>query len=388
MAAVEKSYEFVATASFGLEAVVQRELRGLGHEDLRTENGRVHFRGDFAAMCRANLWLRAADRVLVHMGTFPARTFEELFEGTKALPWKDWIPEGGSFPVDGRSVRSQLSSVPTCQSIAKKAIVESLRPGRGKGWLEESGPNFGIEVSLTADMATLTIDTTGDGLFRRGYRHPQATAPLKETMAAGLILLSYWNAERPLMDPMCGTGTLLIEAAWIANERAPGLGREFAAEEWPWIPQQVWQDARDEAKAREKKQDLVLIGLDIDRHELSKAEASARRAGLERVIHFECADLSDFTTDLEYGCLITNPPYGERLGGDEEDLHQLYRTLSKVLRPLDTWSKYIFTAYPDLERDFHRKAERRRKLYNGGIPCTYYQYLGPRPPRPGPDGPA
>lgn len=382
------SFDLLATASFGLEAVVARELRGLGHEDLRTENGRVHFRGDAAALCRANLWLRAADRVLVHMGTFPARSFEELFEGTRSLPWRDWIPEKGSFPVDGRSVRSQLSSVPACQKIVKKAIVESLRQGRGEGWLEESGPTYAVEVSITNDQATLTIDTTGDGLYRRGYRHPQATAPLKETLAAGLVLLSYWNAERPLMDPMCGTGTILIEAAWIARDRAPGLAREFAAEAWHRIPEQAWKHARDEAKNREKKNDLVIIGLDNDRHELSKAEASARRAGLERVIHFECADLADFRTDLQYGCLVTNPPYGERMGGEEEDLHQLYRTLSKVLRPLDTWSKYVFTAYPDLERDFHRKAERRRKLYNGGIPCTYYQYLGPRPPRPGPDGPA
>ncbi len=372
--------ELIATSTFGLEAVVARELKALGYADQRVEDGRIAFRGDESAICRANLHLRSSDRVLVNVGTFEARDFGELFDRTKSLPWSSWLPPDAAFPVRGRSVRSQLHSVPDCQAIVKKAIVESLRRESSIDRLPETGPEFGIEVSLLKDRATLTIDTTGPGLHKRGYRKLVGPAPLKETLAAGLIQLSYWNRDRPLLDPFCGTGTIAIEAAMIARGIAPGLRRTFAAEKWPRIPAALWAEARAEAESAigPSLKDPI-VASDIDENSLRLARHNAELAGVAGDVRFERADAREIATHRKYGCVVTNPPYGERLG-EATDVADLYRAFARALRRLDTWSIYVLTAVPEFERLIGRRADRRRKLYNGRIECGYHQFLGPRPP--------
>ncbi len=384
----KQQIELVATASFGLEAVVSRELKQLGYAEQSGEDGRVTFAGDLEAICRTNLWLRSADRVLVKVGSFDASDFGELFEQTKALPWADWLPKDAEFPVSGKSVRSQLHSVPDCQALVKKAIVEKLKLSYRCDWFEETGPKYAIEVSILKDRATLTIDTTGPGLHKRGYRKLAGPAPLKETLAAGLIQLSYWNAGRPLVDPFCGTGTIPIEAAMIGRNMAPGLNREFAAEQWPQIPERTWQDARDAAResAIGTTLDFTLIGTDNDEDVLSLARYHAQQAGVAENIHFQHKEFADFTTQRKYGCIICNPPYGERMG-DQEQSEIIYRQMSQTFAPLDTWSIYVLTSHANFEQLLNRRATRRRKLYNGRIECTYYQYPGPRPPRQRMEGP-
>lgn len=372
--------ELIATATFGLEAVVAREVKNLGYEDVRVENARVIFSADESAICRGNLWLRSADRVLIKMGEFKALTFEELFEGTKALPWPDWLPENACFPVEGKSINSKLFSVPDCQAIVKKAIVEKLKQNYHKTWFEETGPKYTIEIALLKDMATLTMDTSGAGLHKRGYRKLSSEAPLKETLAAAMVGLSFWDADRILVDPFCGSGTIPIEAGLIGLNMAPGLNREFAAESWPQIPSEVWRKAREEARDSIRRDlKLKIIGTDIDTEVLSLARYHAKLAGLEEQIHFQRLPVTEFRNKHKYGCLICNPPYGERLGRMNE-IEELYRDLKQVLGPLDTWSFYILTSHPGFERLFGRKADRKRKLYNGRIECQYYQYYGPRPP--------
>lgn len=373
--------ELIATATFGLEAIVAREVKDLGYQDVRVENARVIFSADESAICRGNLWLRSADRVLIKMGEFKALTFEELFEGTKALPWPDWLPEDACFPVEGKSINSKLFSVPDCQAIVKKAIVEKLKQNYHKAWFEETGPKYTIEIALLKDMATLTMDTTGAGLHKRGYRKLSSEAPLKETLAAAMVGLSFWDADRILVDPFCGSGTIPIEAGLIGLNIAPGLNREFAAQSWPQIPDQVWQRAREEAQDNIRRDlKLKIIGTDIDAEVLSLARYHAKLAGLEEQIHFQRLPVAEFRNKHKYGCLICNPPYGERLGLKNE-IEVLYRDLKPVLGSLDTWSFYILTSHPGFERLFGRKADRKRKLYNGRIECQYYQYYGPRPPR-------
>ncbi|MHB1420334.1 MAG: THUMP domain-containing class I SAM-dependent RNA methyltransferase [Bacillota bacterium] len=373
--------ELIATSTFGLEAVVAREVRNLGYDEITVENAKVKFSADEMAICRANLWLRSADRVLVNMGEFPATSFEELFENTKALPWADWLPENANFPVDGKSITSQLFSVPDCQAIVKKAIVESLKQKYHRQWFDENGPRYTIEVSLLKDVATLTIDTSGAGLHKRGYRKLSSTAPLKETLAAAMIGLSYWNHERLLIDPFCGSGTIPIEAALIGLNIAPGLQREFAAEKWPTVPARLWQVARLEAQEHAyADRPLEIRGTDIDKEVLSLARHHARLAGVEKHIHWQQTPVADLRTQKKYGCIICNPPYGERME-DRQAAERLYREMGQVLKPLDTWSFYVLTSHPMFERLFGRHADKRRKLYNGRIECQFYQYYGPRPPR-------
>lgn len=358
-----------------------RELKGLGYEPRIEEGGRIHFTANLYAIPRTNLWLRAADRVLVQIGSFPARTFTELFEGTRALPWPDWLPADASFPVVGKAVRSRLMSVPDCQAIAKKAVVEKMKERYGREWFPETGPVFRIEVSLLRDQATLSIDTTGPGLHKRGYRKLVGPAPLKETLAAGMILLSGWGPERPLLDPFCGSGTIPIEAALIGKRIAPGLGRRFAAEDWPIFPAGLWEEARAEAKdLAESGRELEILGADIDPEVLALAAHHAHAAGVARDVTFRIQVLSALREEKPYGCLICNPPYGQRLG-DRAAAQRLYREMGRILRTWDTWSFFILTAHRDFERLFGRRADRRRKFYNGGIECQYYQYFGPRPPR-------
>lgn len=380
--------DLIATTSFGLEAVVSRELKQLGYVDQRVEDGRVTFSGDAAALCRANINLRCAERVLLKLGEFEARDFDALFEGTQEIDWVGILPVDAEFPVSGRSVRSQLSGVPACQSIVKKAIVEKLRQRHKIDRFPETGPKFAIEFSILKDGVTIALDASGVGLHKRGYRQLTGTAPLRETLAAALIQLSFWNRERPLIDPFCGTGTLPIEAALIGRNIAPGLQREFAAEAWPLVDSRHWNDARDEARdAIGGETEYTIIGTDTDSKALGMARYHAERAGVAEDIHFQEKAFADLTTKRQYGCIICNPPYGER-SGDLAEAEQIYRDMQRVFWPMQTWSHYVLTSHPRFQELYGRKADRRRKLYNGRIECTYYQYYGPRPPRRNKDGEA
>ena len=371
----------IATSAFGIEAVVGRELEKLGFSDRYVENGKVTFSGDESDICKANLWLRTADRVLLKMGEFKALTFDELFEKTKALPWEEWIPEDGEFPVEGKSVDSKLFSVSDCQAIVKKAIVERLKQKYKCQWFKETGPRYRVEVALLKDMATLTIDTSGAGLHKRGYRKLVCGAPLKETMAAALILISRWKSDRALIDPFCGSGTIPIEAAMIGLDIAPGLQREFDAENWPNIPKSLWRDARKEAREMIKvDRELKIRGSDISEDAISLARYHAEKAGVDSYIHIQRMPMSEIRSKEKYGFIICNPPYGERLGQMRE-IEKLYREMGTVFSSLDTWSHYILSSHPEFEKFFGRKANKKRKLFNGRILCNYYQFYGPPPPK-------
>ncbi|MCX7922311.1 MAG: class I SAM-dependent RNA methyltransferase [Clostridia bacterium] len=373
--------QLIATATFGIEAVVGRELKKLGYEDQFIENGRVTFAGDESAICRSNLWLRTADRVLVKVGEFKALSFEELFEQTKALPWEEWIPEDAEFPVEGKSIDSKLFSVPDCQAIVKKAIVEKLKQKYKCEWFKETGPKYTIEVGLLKDVATLTIDTSGAGLHKRGYRKLVGGAPLKETLASAMILISRWNKDRVLIDPFCGSGTIPIEAALIGRNIAPGLKREFAAEKWPRINKDIWEKARQEAyDLAEFDRELRIQGSDIDDEAMSLARYHAKQAGVESAIHLQRMPMADLKSRYKYGFIICNPPYGERLG-EMNEVEDLYRQMGRVFNSLDTWSHYVITSHPNFEKLFGRRADKKRKLYNGRLLCNYYQFFGPPPPK-------
>jgi 23S rRNA (guanine2445-N2)-methyltransferase / 23S rRNA (guanine2069-N7)-methyltransferase len=375
------SLELIATAASGTEAVVKRELAALGYEARTVSPGRLLFAGDALAICRANLWLRTGERVLIHMGSFAAADFGALFDSVAALPWEAWLPKDAEFPVKGRSHRSQLSSVPACQKIVKRAIVKRLQEAHHAARLPETGPRCAVEVSLRDDTAMLTLDTTGIGLHKRGYRRLVAEAQLRETLAAALVQLNYWRPGRVLADPFCGTGTIPIEAALIGRNIAPGLCRDFVAENWPTLDTTLWRRAREEARDSIKPQlSERLLGYDINSESLSLARYHAEQAGVASDIHWQERPFSELRAKAEYGCLITNPPYGERMGADAE-VEDLYKTFPLVLRRLPTWSFYILSSRPDLERLVGQPADRRRKLYNGPIECTYYQFHGPRPPR-------
>jgi len=371
-----------ATCAFGLETVVARELKDLGAVDVQQDNGSVRFRGDLDLICRGNLWLRSADRLWIHLGRFRATTFEDLFQGVKALPWGDLLSKDSAFPVDGASHESQLSSVPACQAVSKKAIVEAMK-GRWKtDWFAETGATFRVRVSIVRDEVTVAVDTSGRGLHRRGYRKLTAEAPLRETLAAGLVLLSVWNAERLLVDPFCGSGTIPIEAALIGLKRAPGLRRAFASEDWPFLGKARWKRAREEAEdAFDRSARLDIHGYDADPEVLSLARYHLRESGLDdRGIDFQQRRVQDFSTKRRYGVIVTNPPYGERMSQLGE-VEGLYRELGRVMAPHDTWSTFVLTSHPRFDRLFGQSVTRKRKLYNGMIQCTYYQFLGQKPPR-------
>jgi putative N6-adenine-specific DNA methylase len=374
-------YQLIATTPMGLEAVLARELRNLGYVDQIVENGRVTFYGDEKDICITNLWLRTAGRILVKLGEFEARTFDDLFEGTKALPWTQWIPQLGEFPVDGRSHKSMLTSVPACQGIVKKAIVEKLKQRYNTDWFPESGPRYVVEVTLLNDIATLTIDTTGSGLHKRGYRKVATEAPLRESLAAAMILLSRWRPERPLYDPFCGSGTIPIEAAMIGWNIAPGLKRSFNAEDWTNVPIELWKEAREEAYDLIKDDvPLNIVGSDIDQEAINIALTAVKNAGFSKDIKLELAPVSDISPEGEFGCIITNPPYGERIGSYEE-VERVSRQLGKVAKRLKNWSHFIISPNKNFETLFERRADKKRKLFNGQIECTFYQYFGPLPPR-------
>jgi len=373
--------QLIATAPMGLEAIVARELKDLGYTDLKVENGRVTFTGEPADICRANLWLRTSDRVLVKMGEFPATTFDELFEGTKALEWPEWIPEDGEFPVEGRSLKSQLTSVPACQKIVKKAVVEKMKEKYGTEWFPEDGGRYVIEVWLRDDVAMLTLDTTGPGLHKRGYRKLVTEAPLKETMSAAMVMLSRWQPERPLYDPFCGSGTILIEAAMIGWNIAPGLRRSFNSEGWPLVPDELWDAARDEAFDAVKDDiPLQIAGSDIDPDAIEIAEAAVKKAGFARDIKLNVMPVAKIKPEGDYGCIITNPPYGTRLG-DETEAEKALRQMGYAALYLPNWSFFALSPSKSLEHYFGRPADKKRKLFNGRLECALYQYFGPLPPR-------
>src|SRR6478609_946115 len=375
-------YKIIATAAMGIEALVAKEVRALGY-DCEVDNGKVIFEGDELAIARCNLWLRTADRIKVQVGQFKARTFDELFEQTKALNWGDYLPVDAQFPVSGKSVKSKLFSVSDCQSIVKKAIVDSMKKHYNKttGWLEETGSTFKIEVALLKDVATLTIDASGAGLHKRGYRVGQGEAPLKETLAAALIMLTPWNANRPFVDVFCGSGTIAIEAALIGQNIAPGFNRDFLSEEWPWMSASIWDKAREEAEdLANYDQVLDIAGHDIDHRMVKVAEQNAFEAGLGDLIQFKQMQVRDFTTPKEYGIIIGNPPYGERLS-DRPSVEKMYAEMGEAFSKLDTWSIYMLTPHEQFEQYYGKKATKKRKLFNGFIKTDYYQYWGPRPPR-------
>ncbi|MBL8818691.1 MAG: class I SAM-dependent RNA methyltransferase [Planctomyces sp.] len=374
-----RQFQLIATSTFGLEHVVARELTQLGYQNLRTSDGRVDFEGTERDIAKCNLWLRSADRLLIRVGEFPAPNFEQLFDRTMELPWNEYLPVDAKFPVSGRCVRSQLRAVPKVQGAVKKAIVENMKRKYNRFRFDETGTEFAIEISILKDIATLTIDTSGDGLHKRGYREIVGAAPLRETMAAGLIQLSYWNRERVLIDPFCGSGTIPIEAALIGRRIAPGLGRSFIAEDWPWFDRTIWKDVRTEAKdLKLPRISDPILGFDHDPGAIRLSERGATEAGVASDIRFKVQEVSELQTSREYGCIICNPPYGERLG-ETHEVEAVYREMGRVFAPLETWSIYVLTSNPWFEKHFGMRAPRRRKLYNGRLECQYYQYPGPAP---------
>ncbi len=373
----------IATTKFGLEAVVKRELLALGFDEMRVSQGRVAFTASLDDVPRANLWLRCADRVLLQVGEFTAVTFDELYEQSRALPWEQWIVPDGRFPVNARTVHSTLQSERSCQAIVKKAVAERLAAAHGVGHavgaLPETGADYGIQVAIHQDRALLTLDTSGDGLHKRGYRAEAGAAPLTETLAAALVLLSFWDRDRLLIDPLCGSGTILIEAAMIGRRMAPGLRRAFAAERWPVVGEAHWQAARQAAEAAiDRSSNLALFGYDIDAEAIRVAKQNAELAGVGADITFEQKALADLWIDQEYGILISNPPYGRRMA-EFQEINALYITLNKMMRKKQGWSVYILTADEKFPDYFKRgRPDRVRKLFNGNIRVDYYQYHGER----------
>lgn len=372
--------DLIATATFGLEAVVKREVEALGYKILKSEDGKITYLGDERAIVRSNLWLRSADRVLLKMGEFRATTFEELFQQTKALPWEEWIPLEGKFTVTGTSVKSTLHSVPDCQSIAKKAIVERLKETYHIDRFPETGAAYTVKLTLLKDMVTVTLDTSGPGLHKRGYRVRDVAAPIKETLAAALVQLSFWKADRILVDPFCGSGTIPIEAAMLARNIAPGLSRAFASEDWEAIPSRIWKEERTAAfSAIDQEIKLQIFASDLDPKAIKAASENAEEAGVGDNIIFQVLPMNQLSTQGERGVLITNPPYGERIG-EKEALKVIYQDLSRLVKANPTWSLFLVTSDKEFEKQFSEKpADRRRKLYNGRIEITYYQYHGEKP---------
>lgn len=378
-----KTYELVVPCHFGMEAVTKREIYDLGYEITRVEDGRITFEGDAEAICRANVFLRSAERVLLLVGRFKATTFEELFQGVKALPWEEYIPQDGKFWVKkASSIKSKLFSPSDIQSIAKKAIVERLKGVYKTDWFKEDGAAYPIRIFLLKDEVMVALDTSGDSLHKRGYRLQTSKAPITETLAAALIMLTPWRKDRILVDPFCGSGTFPIEAAMIAANIAPGINREFTAESWTnIIPRQLWYDTVSEAEDMvDKDIEVDIQGYDLDGEVVKAARENARRAGVDHLIHFQQRDVAKMSHPKKYGFIITNPPYGERLE-EKADLPELYTTIGDVYKNLDSWSMYMITSYEDAERYVGRKADKNRKIYNGMIKTYFYQFMGPKPPK-------
>lgn len=378
-----RQFELIAPCHFGLEAVSKREILDLGYEISKVEDGKVSFWGDEEAVAYANMFLRTAERVLLKAGEFKACTYDELFEKTKALPWEEYIPENGKFWVKkASSIKSKLFSPSDIQSIMKKAMVERMKQKYHREHFEEDGVSYPVRVSLMKDIVTVGIDTTGVSLHKRGYRKLQSKAPISETLAAALIMLTPWKKDRILVDPFCGSGTFPIEAAMMACNIAPGMNRSFLAEDWTnLIPRKHWYNALEEAQDLvHMEESLDLQGYDIDPEVVKNARENAVAAGVDHLIHFQQREVEKLRHPKKYGFIITNPPYGERLE-EKEMLPGLYRQIGEVYEKLDAWSMYLITSYQDAERYIGRKADKNRKIYNGMIRTYYYQFLGPKPPK-------
>ena len=378
-----RKFELIAPCHFGLEAVLKKEIIDLGYDVTLVEDGRITFFGDEEAVSRANVFLRSAERILIKVGSFHAETFEELFQGTRSLPWEEFIPSDGKFWVaKAASVKSKLFSPSDIQSIMKKAMVERLKGVYQVSWFEEDGAPFPVRVFLMKDEVTVGLDTTGESLHKRGYRKLTAKAPIAENLAASLIMLTPWRGDRILVDPFCGSGTFPIEAAMMAASMAPGMNRSFTAEEWPSVVgKRNWYDAVDEAREMVDLQiETDIQGYDIDDAMVSIARENAKLAGVDKLIHFQRRPLSQLSHPKKYGFLITNPPYGERLE-EKSALPALYKEIGERYASLDSWSMYLITAYENAERDIGRKADKNRKIYNGMMKTYFYQYMGPKPPR-------
>ena len=378
-----RTFELLVPCHFGLEAVLKREIYDLGYEITKVEDGRVTFEGDEEAICRANIFLRTAERVLIQVGRFKATTFEELFQGIKNLPWEEYIPEDGKFWVKkASSINSKLFSPSDIQSIAKKAMVERMKQKYRKDWFKEDGAPYPVRIFLLKDEVTVALDTSGDSLHKRGYRTMTSKAPLTETLAAALILLTPWRANRILVDPFCGSGTFPIEAAMIAANIAPGMNREFTAEQWTnLIDRKLWYECVKEAEDMiDTEVEVDIQGYDIDGDVVKAARENAKRAGVDHMIHFQQRAVADLNHPKKYGFLISNPPYGERLE-DKADLPALYTQIGEAYQRLDSWSMFLITSYTDTEKYIGRKADKNRKIYNGMLKTYFYQFIGPRPPK-------
>lgn len=378
---MEKGYTLISPCFFGVEKMLANEIKNLGFEIVKTEDGRVTYKTDEYGIAKANIWLRCAERVHLKVAEFEAKTFDELFEGTKRINWAKYIPYRAEFPVTkASSIKSKLHSIPDIQSIVKKAVVESLKKSYLEtGRLIEDKEKYPIHVFIHKDKVTLTIDTTGVALHKRGYREKTNKAPIRETLAAGIMYLTPWKPGRTLVDPMCGSGTLLIEAAMMGINMAPGLNREFLAEKWRTLDKKIWWDTRREAyDLMNEDLDFKIYGYDIDEEVIEIARENAEIAGVEDYIEFNVADATKFKSDEEYGFIVTNPPYGERLE-DKETVKMLYKQLGYTFRKLKNWSYYLITSYEDFENEFGQDATKKRKLYNGMLKTYLYQYLGPKP---------
>ena len=376
--------ELIAPCHFGMEAVLKREIQDLGYDVSRVEDGKITFIGDMEAVCYANIFLRSAERILIKVGTVHAETFDELFEGTKALPWEKYIPEDGRFWVaKATSIKSKLFSPSDIQSIMKKAMVERLKKVYHKEWFTEDGASYPVRVTFMKDEAVIGLDTSGESLHKRGYRKLTSKAPITETLASALILFTPWKKNRILVDPFCGSGTFPIEAAMIAANMAPGMNRSFLADKWlNLIPKKTWYDAIDEAHdVMNLHVDTDIQGYDIDPDVVKAARENAKMAGVDHLIHFQQRPVSELNHPKKYGFVITNPPYGERIE-EKENLPQLYREIGEAFARLDCWSEYVITAYEDAEKYIGKKADKNRKIYNGMMKTYFYQFQGPKPPRP------
>ncbi|RHD00836.1 THUMP domain-containing class I SAM-dependent RNA methyltransferase [Roseburia inulinivorans] len=378
-----RTFDLLVPCHFGLEAVLKREIYDLGYEITKVEDGRVTFEGDEEAICRANIFLRTAERVMIQVGRFKATTFEELFQGIKNLPWEEYIPEDGKFWVKkASSINSKLFSPSDIQSIAKKAMVERMKQKYHKEWFKEDGASYPVRIFLLKDEVTVALDTSGDSLHKRGYRTMTSKAPLTETLAASLIMLTPWRKDRILVDPFCGSGTFPIEAAMIAANVAPGMNRDFTAEEWTnLIDRKLWYECVKEAEDMiDTTVKVDIQGYDIDGDVIKAARENAKRAGVEHMIHFQQRAVADLSHPKKYGFIITNPPYGERLE-DKADLPELYTQIGQAYQRLDSWSMFLITSYTDTEKYIGRKADKNRKIYNGMLKTYFYQFLGPKPPK-------
>ena len=372
--------DLMATATFGLEAVVKREIEALGYPIVDSRDARITYAADERGIVRSNLWLRSADRVYVRLAEFNALSFEDLFQHCAAIPWEKWIPQDGRFPVAGTSVKSGLHSVPDCQAIIKKAIVTRLQHTYDREWFPETGAQYPVRFTILKDRVTVMLDTSGEGLHKRGYRVSDVEAPMKETLAAALIGLSFYRADRLMTDPMCGSGTLAIEAAMLGRNIAPGLSRAFVSQEWAAIPQELWaQEKRAAYEAIDHDAPVRVHASDRDRKAVEAAKANAAEAGVEDCIDFRVAPVSDLAEKEPYGMIITNPPYAQRIG-TQKHLNGIYRDLAAFMATRPTWSLFLLTADPSFEGRFGRPADRKRKLYNGRLQVCYYQYHGQRPP--------